>query len=42
MKVTNVEELKIKIEQVRKAQRIYSTYTQEQVDEIFRGRYGSQ
>lgn len=36
MKVTNVEELKIKIEQVRKAQRIYSTYTQEQVDEIFR------
>ena len=36
MKVTNVEELKIRLEQVKKAQQIFSTYTQEQVDEIFR------
>lgn len=36
MKVTNVEELKAKVEQVREAQRIFSSYTQEQVDEIFR------
>ncbi|WP_139904841.1 bifunctional acetaldehyde-CoA/alcohol dehydrogenase [Clostridium thermarum] len=36
MKVTNKEELKIKIEQVREAQKKYASYTQEQVDEIFR------
>jgi acetaldehyde dehydrogenase/alcohol dehydrogenase len=36
MKVTNAEELKQRIEQVRNAQKEYSTYTQEQVDEIFR------
>ena len=36
MKVTNIEELMTKIEEVREAQRKFSTYTQEQVDEIFR------
>jgi acetaldehyde dehydrogenase/alcohol dehydrogenase len=36
MKVTNLEELMLKIEEVRNAQKIFSTYTQEQVDEIFR------
>jgi acetaldehyde dehydrogenase/alcohol dehydrogenase len=36
MKVTNKEELLLKIEQVRNAQKKFSTYTQEQVDEIFR------
>jgi acetaldehyde dehydrogenase/alcohol dehydrogenase len=36
MKVTNNEELMIKIEEVREAQRKFATYTQEQVDEIFR------
>jgi acetaldehyde dehydrogenase / alcohol dehydrogenase len=36
MKVTNIEELKLKIDEVRMAQRAFSTYTQEQVDEIFR------
>lgn len=36
MKVTNVEELSLKLKEVREAQRKYSTYTQEQVDEIFR------
>ena len=36
MKVTNSDELKVKIEMVREAQRKYATYTQEQVDEIFR------
>ncbi|MBC2580978.1 bifunctional acetaldehyde-CoA/alcohol dehydrogenase [Clostridium sp. DJ247] len=36
MKVTNTEELMQKIQEVREAQRIFSTYTQEQVDEIFR------
>lgn len=36
MKVTNSEELRQRISKVREAQRIYSTYTQEQVDEIFR------
>lgn len=36
MKVTNVEELELKIQRVKEAQRKYATYTQEQVDEIFR------
>ena len=36
MKVTNVEELMKKLEEVRAAQKKFSTYTQEQVDEIFR------
>ncbi|MBW9158308.1 MULTISPECIES: bifunctional acetaldehyde-CoA/alcohol dehydrogenase [Clostridium] len=36
MKVTNVEELMIRIKEVRNAQKEFSTYTQEQVDEIFR------
>ncbi|KZL91100.1 bifunctional acetaldehyde-CoA/alcohol dehydrogenase [Clostridium magnum] len=36
MRVTNSEELQKKIEEVREAQRIFSTYSQEQVDEIFR------
>ncbi|GAA0744848.1 bifunctional acetaldehyde-CoA/alcohol dehydrogenase [Clostridium oceanicum] len=36
MKVTNMEELMKKFDQVRKAQKEYSTYTQEQVDKIFR------
>ncbi len=36
MKVTNVEELMGRIEQIREAQRKFSTYSQEQVDEIFR------
>jgi acetaldehyde dehydrogenase / alcohol dehydrogenase len=36
MKVTNIEELKIRLDQVREAQRKYASYTQEQVDEIFR------
>ncbi|MEK6264188.1 MAG: bifunctional acetaldehyde-CoA/alcohol dehydrogenase, partial [Clostridium sp.] len=36
MKVTNLEELMIRIKEVREAQRQFSTYTQEQVDEIFR------
>ena len=36
MAVTNVEELKLKLEQVRKAQRRYSEYSQDEVDEIFR------
>jgi acetaldehyde dehydrogenase/alcohol dehydrogenase len=36
MKVTNVEELMIRIKEVREAQKKFSTYTQEQVDEIFR------
>lgn len=36
MKVTNLEELKSKISQIREAQLEYSKYTQEQVDEIFR------
>ncbi|HCO18003.1 MAG TPA: hypothetical protein DIT39_00065, partial [Tissierellales bacterium] len=34
--VGNVTELIAKFEEVREAQRKYSTYTQEQVDEIFR------
>ncbi len=36
MKVTNMDELLERIAQIREAQKIYSTYTQEQVDEIFR------
>lgn len=36
MKVTNAEELMKRIIEVRKAQKEFSTYTQEQVDEIFR------
>ena len=35
-RVTTVEELKAKIESIRKAQREFSTFTQEQVDAIFR------
>jgi len=36
MKVSNIEELKLKMGQVREAQKKFATYTQEQVDEIFR------
>ena len=36
MSVTNAEELKLKMKEVRKAQKIFATYSQEQVDEIFR------
>ena len=36
MKVSNVEELREKLQEIRKAQKEYSTYSQEQVDEIFR------
>lgn len=36
MSVTNVNELNAKLKEIRKAQKIYSTYSQEQVDEIFR------
>ncbi|MDV4152345.1 bifunctional acetaldehyde-CoA/alcohol dehydrogenase [Clostridium sp. AL.422] len=36
MVVTNAQELTQRINQLREAQRIFSTYTQEQVDEIFR------
>ncbi|GLC32033.1 bifunctional acetaldehyde-CoA/alcohol dehydrogenase [Clostridium omnivorum] len=36
MKVTNLEELMMKLEEVKQAQKIFATYTQEQVDEIFR------
>ncbi len=36
MKVTNMDELKQKIAEVRAAQKKFSTYTQEQVDEIFK------
>lgn len=36
MKVTNSDELMLKIEEIRKAQKVYASYTQEQVDEIFR------
>lgn len=35
-KVTNVEELRSKIESIRKAQKEFSTFPQEKVDEIFR------
>ena len=36
LKVTNVEELEALIQRVREAQEEYSTYSQKQVDEIFR------
>lgn len=36
MSVKNVQQLMEKLERVREAQRKYSTYTQDQVDEIFR------
>jgi acetaldehyde dehydrogenase / alcohol dehydrogenase len=36
MKVTNVDELMLKIKQVRDAQKEFALYSQEQVDEIFR------
>lgn len=36
MKVTNIQELAEKLKEIRKAQKIYATFTQEQVDEIFR------
>ena len=36
MKVTNAQELTKRIEELRKAQKIFSTYSQEKVDEIFR------
>ena len=36
LKVTTLEELDMKFEQVKKAQEEFSTFTQEQVDEIFR------
>ena len=36
MEVRNIEELMEKIEEVRKAQKEFSTFSQEQVDEIFR------
>lgn len=36
MKVTNVDELMLKIKQVRDAQKEFAVYSQEQVDEIFR------
>ena len=34
-KITTVEELKAGMERIRKAQREFATFTQEQVDEIF-------
>lgn len=36
MKVTNVDELMEKLEEIRAAQKKFAAYTQEQVDEIFR------
>ncbi|MDS0528299.1 bifunctional acetaldehyde-CoA/alcohol dehydrogenase [Clostridium sp. SHJSY1] len=36
MKVSNTEELTKRIKELRKAQKVFATYTQEQVDEIFR------
>lgn len=36
MKITNVEQLMQRIEQIREAQKQFATYSQEQVDEIFR------
>lgn len=36
MKVTNLEQLDLKIKDIRKAQEIFAKYSQEQVDEIFR------
>ena len=34
--VNNAEQLELLIERVKKAQKIYSSYTQEQVDKIFK------
>ena len=36
MKVTNAQELTKRIEQLREAQKQFATFSQEQVDEIFR------
>lgn len=36
MKVTNADELKEKLDEIRRAQKIFAAYTQDQVDEIFR------
>ncbi|MGL5068684.1 MAG: bifunctional acetaldehyde-CoA/alcohol dehydrogenase [Sarcina sp.] len=36
MKVTNVDELRLRLEQIRAAQKEYSTFSQEKVNEIFR------
>ena len=36
MAVTNAQELTQRIKELREAQKIFATYTQEQVDEIFR------
>jgi len=36
MKITTTEELIRKIEKIKEAQKIYSTYSQEQVDKIFK------
>ncbi|WP_461206165.1 bifunctional acetaldehyde-CoA/alcohol dehydrogenase [Clostridium sp. DL1XJH146] len=36
MKVTNLEELKVRLEEVRKAQKEFALFSQEKVDEIFR------
>lgn len=36
MKITNIDELEKKLDEVRLAQRKFSTYSQEKVDEIFR------
>ncbi len=36
MSVTNIEELRQRMEQIKSAQKIYASYSQEQVDEIFR------
>ncbi|GLC32034.1 bifunctional acetaldehyde-CoA/alcohol dehydrogenase [Clostridium omnivorum] len=36
MRVTNIEELNQKLEEIRAAQKIFATYDQKQVDEIFR------
>jgi len=36
MKVTNMDELELKINQIRQAQLIFANYSQEQVDEIFK------
>ncbi len=36
MAVTNLQELEVLVAQVKAAQRLFATYSQEQVDEIFR------
>ncbi len=36
MKVTNIDELNLKLEEVRRAQKAFAKFSQEQVDEIFR------